>query len=269
MRHAPRSLIAWREQVAAPQNAFCLPAGAAEIQLGRQAMFEDSTFESNSRIHTRSRTWMLATCAFNGSILLAMILVPLIYPSALPQMVKSFLVEAPAPPQPEPKPVEVAMVTNAPAQIQGGHIFAPRLIPEKTFIPETPEVTRPVNVANADLGDKPDSGIFNSAAHHTEVRPAAIAPLRVSENVEEGLIIQRTIPTYPPIARASGIEGTVVLQATISRTGTIANLRVISGPLMLQQAAINAVQQWRYRPYLLSGEPVEVETTVNVIFKLN
>jgi periplasmic protein TonB len=68
---------------------------------------------------------------------------------------------------------------------------------------------------------------------------------------------------------ASHIEGTVVLQATISRSGTIANLHIISGPMMLQQAAKNAVQQWQYRPYLLSGEPVEVETTVNVIFKLN
>ncbi len=232
-------------------------------------MFEDSTFESNSRIHTRSRAWMLATCAFNGSILLAMVLVPLIYPSALPQMVKSFLVEAPAPPLPEPKPVEVAMVTSAPSQIQGSHIFGPRVIPDKLFIPETPEVTRPMNVATADLGDKPDNSVFNSQTSHTEVRAAATPPLRVSGKVEEGLIIQRTVPTYPPIARASGIEGTVVLKATISRGGTIANLHVISGPLMLEQAAINAVQQWRYRPYLLSGEPVEVETTVNVIFKLN
>jgi protein TonB len=232
-------------------------------------MFEDSTFESNSRIHTRSRAWMLATCAFNGTILLAMVLVPLIYPSALPQMVKSFLVEAPAQPQPETKPVEVAMVTNAPPQIQGGHIFAPRVIPDKPFIPETPDVTRPMNVATADLGDKPDNSVFNSQTSHTEVRAALTAPVRVSGKVEEGLIIQRTVPTYPPIARASGIEGIVVLQATISRSGTIANLHVISGPLMLQEAAINAVQEWRYRPYLLSGEPVEVETTVNVIFKLN
>jgi periplasmic protein TonB len=87
--------------------------------------------------------------------------------------------------------------------------------------------------------------------------------------VEEGLLIKRTIPIYPPIALASHIEGTVVLQATISRSGTIANLHIISGPMMLQEAAKNAVQQWQYRPYLLSGEPVEVETTVNVIFKLN
>ncbi len=71
---------------------------------------------------------------------------------------------------------------------------------------------------------------------------------------------------YPPIAKAARVSGTVVIQATISKTGTIENLRVISGPAMLQQAAMDAVRAWRYRPYLLNNEPVEVETTVNVIF---
>jgi protein TonB len=76
------------------------------------------------------------------------------------------------------------------------------------------------------------------------------------------------IPVYPPLPRAVHLQGTVVLQATISRGGTIENLRVMSGPAMLQQAALDAVEQWHYRPYLLNGQPVEVETTVNVIFKL-
>ena len=76
------------------------------------------------------------------------------------------------------------------------------------------------------------------------------------------------MPEYPLIAKATHTQGTVVLQATISRQGTIENLRVTSGPLMLQQAAVDAVRTWRYRPYLLNGDPVEVETTVNVIFTL-
>ena len=75
-------------------------------------------------------------------------------------------------------------------------------------------------------------------------------------------------PTYPAIAKAARISGTVVLQATISKTGAIENLRVISGPPMLQAGALSAVKTWRYRPYLLNGEPVEVETTVNVVFNL-
>jgi protein TonB len=82
------------------------------------------------------------------------------------------------------------------------------------------------------------------------------------------MLIQKTIPTYPPIAKAARVQGTVVLQALISKQGTIENLKVVSGPAMLQQAAEDAVRQWRYRPYLLNNDPVEVETTVNVIFTL-
>jgi protein TonB len=80
------------------------------------------------------------------------------------------------------------------------------------------------------------------------------------------MLIQKTTPIYPPIAKAARVQGTVVLQAQISKQGTIENLHVISGPAMLQQAALDAVKTWRYKPYLLNGEPVEVETTVNVIF---
>jgi len=65
-----------------------------------------------------------------------------------------------------------------------------------------------------------------------------------------------------------GIQGTVVLQATISKSGTIENLRVVSGPAVLQQAAVDAVKSWRYSPYLLSQDPVEVETSINVIFTI-
>ena len=68
---------------------------------------------------------------------------------------------------------------------------------------------------------------------------------------------------------AMRLEGTVVLAATISKAGTIENLRVVSGPAMLQQAALDAVKTWQYRPYLLNGQPVEVETTINVIFTLS
>jgi protein TonB len=91
----------------------------------------------------------------------------------------------------------------------------------------------------------------------------------VSSAVIEGLAIQKTVPVYPPIARATRTQGSVVLQATISQNGTIENLRVVSGSPMLQQAAIAAVSTWRYRPYMLNGVPIAVETTINVIFKLD
>lgn len=234
-------------------------------------MFEDSTFESNGRLRTRGRGWMIASSAFNGSIVVALVLIPLIYPQALPRQMLAFLMVAPAPAPPQPKTqprLEHAAVVQP--QMRDGHIFAPSVIPKFIRIVDRPEVLPAINVA--DLGDQygpsgPD-GAFRGQSHHSLVRQAPIAPIRVSSSIVAGLLVQKTIPEYPPIAKAAGVQGTVVLEATISKTGTIENLRVTNGPLMLQQPALNAVKTWRYRPYLLDGQPVEVETTVNVVFTL-
>ena len=90
----------------------------------------------------------------------------------------------------------------------------------------------------------------------------------VSAAVIAGNKIGGTAPVYPAVAKAAHIQGTVVLQATISKQGNIENLSVVSGPALLQQAALDAVRTWQYRPYILNGEPVEVFTQVNVIFTL-
>lgn len=114
-------------------------------------------------------------------------------------------------------------------------------------------------------------GIFGgmgTAPAPPAVKPATPKKIAISSGVAQGNLINKTQPVYPAIAKAARIQGTVVLAATISKTGTIENLRVISGPQMLQAAAMDAVKTWRYRPYLLNGEPVEVETQVNVIFNL-
>jgi len=100
-------------------------------------------------------------------------------------------------------------------------------------------------------------------------KPKPVGPQRISSGVMQGQIIQRTQPVYPPIARAAHMQGTVTLHAIISKTGTIERLEAISGPEMLKGAALDAVKQWRYRPYLLNGEPTEVDTTVIVNFNLN
>jgi periplasmic protein TonB len=100
------------------------------------------------------------------------------------------------------------------------------------------------------------------------VMQSAPPPKRVtiSQGVTEGMILSKVPPDYPPIARAARIEGVVMLKAIIAKDGTIQNLQVLSGHPMLAPAAVAAVKQWRYRPYLLNGQPVEVETTVQVIF---
>jgi len=86
--------------------------------------------------------------------------------------------------------------------------------------------------------------------------------------MSEGDLIHKVLPTYPPLARSVRIQGQVVLQAVISKQGAIENLRMVAGHPMLVPAAIEAVRQWRYRPYVLNNEPVEVETQITVNFSL-
>jgi TonB family protein len=101
-----------------------------------------------------------------------------------------------------------------------------------------------------------------------KVKVEAPKKVNISAGIAVGLLIKKTAPVYPPIARSAHVSGTVVIQATISKGGSVENLRVISGPAMLRQSAQDAVKTWRFRPYLLDGEPVEVDTTVNVTFAL-
>ena len=87
--------------------------------------------------------------------------------------------------------------------------------------------------------------------------------------VQAALLINRVQPVYPPLARQTRIAGTVRLHAIISKQGTVESLEVLSGHPLLVRAAMDAVQQWKYKPTLLNGEPVEVDTTIDVIFSLN
>ena len=234
-------------------------------------MFEDSTFESTGRIRTRSRGWMMAAFLFNGSILLALVLIPLIYPEALPRQMLSILIEAPVPPPPQPKPVVPETPRQAfhgAPQMDGATLVAPRQIPRDIAMYKGPEAPAPITFAAMDSGPDAATGIRDAfrAGNVSVAKPKG--PVHLTSNMVEGMLLQKTIPVYPVIAKATRTEGVVMLQATISRSGTIENLHVISGHPMLQRAAIDAVSNWRYRPYLLNGEPVEVETTVNVVFRL-
>lgn len=98
--------------------------------------------------------------------------------------------------------------------------------------------------------------------------PPSPAHVFRKSNMLEGSLIRKVTPTYPPLARAARIQGEVVLFAVIGKAGTIDNLRVVSGHPMLVPAAIDAVRQWRYRPYILNSEPIEVETQITVNFLL-
>ncbi len=236
-------------------------------------MFEDSTFESTGRIKTRSRRWMVAALAFNGTILAALILIPLIYPEALQRVGPRIAVEAPKP-QPDPiKPIKIPEQRDS-AQ-QNSNVTPIFVSPRNPILVAVTHGSEPgpptTDFSTLDSGPAVPSGVgkaFSSNESAPTVRVAATGPKPVSSGVMIGNLIYKVTPSYPAMARATRSEGTVVLEAVISKAGTIENLRVVSGPALLQAAAIDAVKQWRYRPYVLDGQPVEVETTVNVVFTL-
>jgi periplasmic protein TonB len=236
-------------------------------------MFEDSTFESVGAIHTRTRIWMMATFALNGSILLALVLIPLFHPQMLPSFVRSIAMEAPPPPvEPVRLPQALQQSSIAAPQSSAPAFQAPTIIPHLRPDAGAPDNSSPIDIRNLAGIEGPsngNAGPFGSGSNVPLVKPAPGVPAPVSQGVMNGLLVFNPKPVYPPIAIQTRTEGTVVLEAIISRTGSIENLRIVSGPAMLRQSALGAVAQWKYRPYTLNGQPVEVETTVNVVFKLN
>jgi periplasmic protein TonB len=113
--------------------------------------------------------------------------------------------------------------------------------------------------------------VNESLGHVAPIAPPAVAtkPAFRTSSMLQGSLVRRVDPVYPPLARSARIQGQVVLAAIISKAGTIEHLQVLSGHPMLVNAALEAVSQWRYRPYVLNAEVIEVETQITVNFKLN
>lgn len=133
-------------------------------------------------------------------------------------------------------------------------------------------IKQPVPAEDAPTGFTPatmDGGAALPTAtftgHDTKVVPAGAA---ISGGVAEGLLLRRTPPVYPNIAKSARVEGTVVIGATITKYGTLTNLHVVSGPGMLREAAMDSVKSWRYRPYMLNNQPIDVDTSISVVFSL-
>jgi protein TonB len=137
-----------------------------------------------------------------------------------------------------------------------------------------PDVSGSVGPPNVQIGD-PNSNVINSVLSDNNVRPMPHPPAAVVHHpapvsvIMEGNLERKIEPRYPVIARQAGIQGTVLINALISRQGTIERAQVVSGSPVLAAAALDAVRQWKYRPYYLNSEPVEVETEITVNFVLN
>jgi periplasmic protein TonB len=117
-------------------------------------------------------------------------------------------------------------------------------------------------------GSSANPGVLNGQHGQPVVKVAPTKPFTISSGVAAGMLIQKTPPVYPSIAKAARVAGTVELRATIAKNGTIKDVQVVNGPAMLRQAAVDAVRKWRYKPYKLNNDPVEVDTTIKLVFSL-
>ena len=245
-------------------------------------MFEDSLFDSGKKVKGRS-PWV-TVFSFSVQVLLigVLVLIPIIYPEALPrQQFMTFLVAPPPPPPPPPPPAAAAFVKpqKIVSELDNGRLRTPTAIPNKVAkIQEEDTPASNGGVVGGVIGGVPGGsvggvlgGVLNSIASVPAAVPKIATPqkVRVSSGVAQGNLIHDVKPPYPPLARQARIQGTVVLQAVIGKDGAIQNLRVVSGHPMLAQAALDAVKQWRYKPYYLNGEPVDVDTTININFTLS
>ncbi|MGA1984860.1 MAG: energy transducer TonB [Candidatus Sulfotelmatobacter sp.] len=242
-------------------------------------MFEDSLIESGGRLKTKRGWTSIVSFAIQMGIIGVMVLIPLIFTEALPKGQMMFLLVAPPPPPPPPPPA-AAMVQHVKVvqtDIINGELRTPTKIPQKIKMiqeDEAPPAMASAGVVGGVPGGIPGGqmgGVIGGIISATPVAVPKVATptrVRVSSGVSSGLLIRKVNPAYPPLARQARIQGVVILQAQISKDGSIENLQLISGHPMLAPAAIEAVKQWKYKPYLLNGEPVEVDTQVQVNFTL-
>ena len=231
----------------------------------------DQLIVSTKGIKTHKSWTVTLSALVQLLVVFVLILIPLIYTEALPKELTSMFLVAPAPPPPPPPP-QAIVKTVRPKFVEPQRMVAPTVIPKKVEIvkDEAPDVAGtaggfgvPGGMAGGVLG-----GIVSGAAPPPPPKPVQAGPVRIGGNVMQAKAIDRTQPIYPPIARAAHVQGTVVLHAIIAKDGTVQQLQLVSGPPLLVNSAMDAVRQWRYSPTELNGEPVEVDTTIQVVFTL-
>jgi protein TonB len=237
-------------------------------------MFEDSLVESSGKLAARHPFATVVSFAGQIIALSALLLLSLLYTETLPTQRWINVLQAPPPPPSAPAPRSVAIASNRSGALSDP-LVVPSEIPKSIGMVRTERTapgTPPSGIAGDILGSVPENsiGIVNSLLRPATPVLPRLAPqkVRVSSGVAEGMLIHQVKPPYPVAAKMARVEGSVALQAVIGKDGSIQNLRVISGHPLLTSAALEAVKQWRYKPYYLNGEPVEVETQIVVNFLL-
>ncbi len=240
-------------------------------------MFADSFCDSgwSNRSH---RGWTtLFSFGLQALAIGCLLLLPLLYTQGLPRLAALAPLLAPAPLPAVPAAQHPNPASAAQSNMTGIRLISPPQIPQSiNMLTETaapPPMVDPgaIGVSHG-TGDPGARGtVPGSILGSDQILPPPPPPAAHPRpsTMMEGNLVLRVQPDYPAPARQLRVQGKVVLRAVISREGTIENLQVVSGHPMLVRAAVDAVRQWRYRPYVLNGEPVDVETEVTVNFVLS
>ncbi len=229
----------------------------------------ESTWDQSAR-----RGWTtLASFTMQAFGLSLLLLIPILTIQGPPKL--QWLESPMLTPPPAPAPPAPGQRLIHSSNISEGHLLQPTAIPPAIVTLNQPQVGSAPDIGNIGVDGGTGTsrrGVPGSIGIAVDVAsppaPAPTYPLRIS-HWAEGNIIYRVQPIYPPLARQARVQGAVELRAIISKAGTIENLVVVRGHPMLATAAIEAVRQWRYRPYLLNNEPIEVETEITVNFVLS
>jgi protein TonB len=242
-------------------------------------MFEEMVVSTSNKQKTNKPWTVVVSMGLQIGFLAVLILIPLIYTEALPKTLMSSILLAPPPPPPPPPPpaaVQVVKIKPVAHLMDAGKLVAPKVIPKDIKIIKEEEAPPdmgvsggvPGGVAGGSMGGVMGGvigGVGTAAPPPPKVNPKRVT---VGGNVQAARLTNRVQPQYPPLARQTRISGTVKLHAIIGKSGEVTQLQVLSGHPLLVQAALDAVKQWRYQPTLLNGEPVEVDTEIDVIFSL-
>jgi protein TonB len=242
-----------------------------------RSLFSDSLIESGTTERQR-RTWTTMVSYFFQCFLVGtLVIIPLMFTDVLPKgQLLTMLVAPPPPPPPPPPAAQVVTKVIQTDVLKSGQLRTPTRIPKKIEMIKEEEAPPPMSsgvvggVPGGIPGGQLNGVIGGIISSNSNIPVAALVPkrIRVSQGVIQGQCIHKVEPIYPKIALSARIQGQVLLRAVINKNGEVTELQVISGHPMLIPAAVEAVKQWRYRPYLLNGEAVEVETTITVTFNI-
>ena len=254
-----------------------LPASSSPHAIDDGGLFHESLIVSGGEVRPRNLWAAAGSLTFQLLLLLALIVIPLFHTDILPkrETLTTLYLQPPA-----AAPIGTRLRTPTPTS---------------TYTPTSTGISAPVNktqeapptpagtvggvvggVPGGVIGGVP-GGMLSEVLGRTRSvpalaktpEPAPIKRIRLAQRVVEANLIHDVTPIYPPEAGRARIEGAVVLLAVIGKDGSVEDVRVESGFPILAQAAINAVKQWRYRPYLLNGEPVEVDSRITINFALS